>query len=181
MGGNGGHSGSVMADLSALSRGNNANGRRCGRPLRKNFQARSSHRRGDPLLELLLGRSADLPRGHLAVLEDHQRRDRLDSVFGRGMRALVDIELDDLDLVTKRTSDLLERWRDHPARTTPFRPEVDHHWAGGLQHFGFEIRVRHFGNGHGSYLVLSNRGPSPHYDSEPMNGASSRQGNFTAG
>src|SRR5258708_10707439 len=83
-----------------------------------------SHGAGDPLLELLLGGGADLARRHLAVLEQHQGRDRHDAVFGRGLRVLVHIELDDLDLAVERTvGDLLERRRDPPARAAPFGPK----------------------------------------------------------
>src|SRR6185312_15661823 len=55
----------------------NANGQLFSRPSQENFRAIGrSDRGGDPLLELLLRRGADLARGELAVLEDHQRRDR---------------------------------------------------------------------------------------------------------
>src|SRR5580704_9266769 len=43
---------------------------------RRYLPGRVSHRRGDPLLELCLWGSADLARGHFAVLEQHQGRDR---------------------------------------------------------------------------------------------------------
>ena len=36
--------------------------------------ARASDRSGDPLLQLLLRRGADLARGHLAALENHHAR-----------------------------------------------------------------------------------------------------------
>jgi hypothetical protein len=38
------------------------------------YRARASDRSGDPLLQLLLRRGADLARGHLAALEDHHAR-----------------------------------------------------------------------------------------------------------
>src|ERR1700751_2931381 len=81
----------------------------------------SRHRGGgrDLLLELLFGRGADLARGELAVLEQHQGRDRHDAVLLRGRRALVDVELDDLHLAVERTGDLLERGRDHLAGAAP--------------------------------------------------------------
>src|SRR5579883_511264 len=105
---------------------------------------------GDPLLELLLGRGADLARGELAVLEQHQRRDRHDAVLLRGRRALVDVELDDLDLAVERAGrDLFERGRDHLARAAPFGPEVDHHRLFRLEHLGLEIRVGNLANSHG--------------------------------
>src|SRR6201999_271169 len=50
-----------------------------------------SDRSGNPLLQLLLWRRANLARGHLAALEDHQGRDRPHTVFRCGLRALVDI------------------------------------------------------------------------------------------
>src|SRR6202034_2418368 len=81
-----------------------------------------SHRGGDPLLELLLRRGADLARGQFAVLEQHQRRDRHDAEFGRRARVLVDIELDDLDLTVERLGNLFQRRRDHTAGAATFRP-----------------------------------------------------------
>src|SRR5712671_344831 len=105
---------------------------------------------GDPLLELLLRRGADLARGHLAVLEDHQGRDRHDAVFRRHARVLVDVELHNLDLVAHGAGDFLERRRDHAARAAPLGPEVDNDRAGRLEHLGLEVRVGHFANGHGS-------------------------------
>ena len=113
-------------------------------------RSRRSNRGGDPLLELLLRRGADLARGHLAVLEDHQRRDRHDAVFRGGVRAFVDIELDDLDLVAERAGNLVQRRRDHAAGAAPFRPEIDDNRAAGLENFALEGRVRHFFNGHGT-------------------------------
>src|SRR5688500_14394579 len=66
-----------------------------------------SHRAGDPLFQLLLGRCADLARGELALLEQHQGRDRLDAVFRGRRRVLVDVELDDLDLAGHRAGNFL--------------------------------------------------------------------------
>src|SRR5579883_3502162 len=89
---------------------------------RLNPTCRRSHGGGDPLLKLRLGGGADLTRGHFAVLEDHQSRDRHHVVLCRGLRILVDIELDDLHFTAQRTRGyLLERRRNHPAWTAPFR------------------------------------------------------------
>src|ERR1700681_1889809 len=107
-----------------------------------------SDRGSDPLLQLLLWRRADLARGHLAALEDHQRRDRHHAVFRGRLRALVDVELHDLDLVAHRAGNLVKRGRDHAAGAAPFGPEIDHYRAGRLEHFGFEIGVRTLANGH---------------------------------
>src|SRR5437667_3334171 len=107
-----------------------------------------SDRSGDPLLQLLLRRRADLARGHLAALEDHQGRDRHHAVFRGRLRALVDVELHDLDLVAHRAGNLVKRGPDHAAGAAPFGPEIDHDRAGRLEHFGVEIGVRNLANGH---------------------------------
>src|SRR5262245_30306951 len=112
---------------------------------------------GDPLLELLLGRGADLARGELAALEHHQRRDRHDAVLLCGLRALVDVELDDLDLAAERAGDLLERRGDHAARPAPLGPEIDHDRLGRLEHLSLEIRVGNLANPHGRPRFVGER------------------------
>src|ERR1700735_4849376 len=107
-----------------------------------------SHRGGDPLLQLLLRCGADLTRGHLAALEDHQRRDRHHAVFRGRLRALVDVQLDDLDLVAHRAGNLIERGCDRAAGAAPFGPEINYDRAGRLEHFGFEIGIGNLANGH---------------------------------
>src|SRR5246127_3767273 len=84
-----------------------------GQGIKKSIACRRAARsraggRRDPLLELLLGRRADLARGELAVLEQHQRRDRHNAVFGRDARILVDVQLDDLDLAVERIGNLFQ-------------------------------------------------------------------------
>src|ERR1700752_3579066 len=61
------------------------------------LERRQSDGSGDPLLQLRLRRGADLAGSHLAALEDHQGRDRHHAILRRGLRALVDVELHDLD------------------------------------------------------------------------------------
>src|SRR5246127_2728415 len=114
-----------------------------------NEDARSDRSR-DPLLQLGLRRGADLARGHLAALEDHQGRDRHHAILRRRLRALVDVELHDLDLLAHRAGDLIERGSDHAAGAAPFGPEVDHDGPLCVEHFGFEIGVRNLANGHGN-------------------------------
>src|SRR5260370_31606467 len=94
----------------------------------------ASHRGGDPLLELLPRHRADLARGHLAGLENHQRRDRLDAVLRRGLRIFIHVELDDLHLAVERARDLLERRGDHATGAAPLGPKIDHHRFGRLEH-----------------------------------------------
>src|SRR5665213_2179229 len=112
-------------------------------------------------MQLLLRRGADLARGDLAVLEQHQSRDRHDAVFGRGVRVLVDVQLDDLDLVAELAGDLFQSRRDHAARPAPFRPEVHDDRLGGFQDVRFETCVRRFADGHGNYLLWIGGGESP--------------------
>src|SRR5262249_30930552 len=119
------------------------------RPLR-NLVGSGSDRSGNPLLQLLLRRGADLARSHLAAFEDHQGRDRHHAIFRGRLRALVDVELHDLDLLAHRAGDLVERGSNHAARATPFGPEIDDDRPLGLEHFSFEIGVRNLANGHGN-------------------------------
>src|SRR5690349_24218647 len=49
----------------------------------------------------------------------------------RSVRIVVDVELGDGDLLAELAGNLLERRRDHPARTAPFRPEIDQNRLGG--------------------------------------------------
>jgi hypothetical protein len=136
----------------------NAEGRLFGRPSRNFFRSYGrAHRGGDPLLQLLLRRGADLARGEFAVLEDHQRRDRHDAVFRRDARVLVDVKLHDLDLVAHLACDLFESRGDHAAWAAPFSPEIDNDRAGCLEHFGFEARVGNFTHAHGAPRFFSNR------------------------
>jgi hypothetical protein len=67
-----------------------------------------------------------IPAG-LAVLEDHDRRDRDDPEPHRDLLLLVDVQLHDLELVLALVRDLLEHRGDGMARATPLRPEVDDH------------------------------------------------------
>src|SRR3954470_19449559 len=150
----------------------NANGRLIAGRQRKLFEARSDRSR-NPLLQLLLRRGADLARGHLAALEDHQGRDRHHAIFRRRLRAFVDVQLDDLDLVAHRAGDFVQRRRDHAAGAAPFRPEIDHDRASRLKHLGFEIGVRNLANGHWdtSFAAVESATESPpKSSSQPMNG-----------
>src|SRR6516225_1671577 len=82
-------------------------------------------RPANPLLEFLLRLRADLARRQLAVLEQHQGRNRHDAVFGRRPGVLIDIKLDDFDLAIERVGNLFKRGRNHPAGAAPFRPEIN--------------------------------------------------------
>src|SRR5262249_58585303 len=78
----------------------------------------------DPAGEPVLRQRAGLGGGELAVLENHQRRNRAYIVARRRAVILVDVELDDLDLAVEFLRDLLEDRSDLPAGAAPLRPEV---------------------------------------------------------
>ena len=122
---------------------------------------KSSHRAGDPLLELLLRRGADLAGGELAVLEQHQGRDRHDAEFGRRARVLIDIELDDLDLAVERLGNLFQRRRDHAAGAAPLRPEIHDHGLARLEHVLLEGRVGCFIDHEKPHFFQKNRQVRP--------------------
>src|SRR5262245_61869578 len=107
----------------------------------------------DPLMQFLLRRGADLTRGFLAILEQHQGRNRHDAILAGCFRVLVDIEFHDLDLVAELTGNFLERRPDHAARPAPFGPEIHDHRFGRFQNIRFKTSIRHFADGHGSYLL----------------------------
>src|SRR5579875_3116099 len=94
----------------------------------------SGERRLQLLLELLLGVGADHRLLQLAVLEQHQRRDRHDVELDRGLLVVVDVELDDLERLALLGRDLLDDRGDAPAGPTPWSPEVDEHGHVGLEH-----------------------------------------------
>ena len=94
--------------------------------------------RGNPVDQLLLWHGADLGRGHLAVLEQHQGRNPANAVFLRRRRVMVDIDLGDLQLALEIGRDFLQRRRNHFARAAPFGPEIDQHRPGRFQDVGIE-------------------------------------------
>jgi hypothetical protein len=79
-------------------------------------------------LERAGGLRADGDPCGLAVLEDHDRRDRDDPEPHRDLLLLVDVHLHDLELVLALVRDLLEHRSDGMAGATPLSPEVDDHW-----------------------------------------------------
>src|SRR5262245_4117707 len=107
----------------------------------------------DPLMQFLLRCGSDLASGFLAVFEQHQGWNRHDAVLPGCFWVLVDIELDDLHLVAELPGNFFERWPDHAAGSAPFCPEIHDHRFGRFQNIRFETRVRHFADGHGSYLL----------------------------
>src|SRR3546814_16248033 len=80
-----------------------------------------------PSLELALGRSADLRRGGLAILEKDHGGDNANAIFGRGVRMIVNIQLGDRDLVTEIVGNFLKSRADHFTGAAPLRPEEHLH------------------------------------------------------
>ena len=59
-----------------------------------------------------------------AFLENHQSRDRSDSVGAGNLGILVDVQLCNLDLPLHLSCNLLQGGRNHPTGAAPLRPEV---------------------------------------------------------
>ena len=77
--------------------------------------------------------------GHLAVLEEKQRRDRLDLVSLGEILLGVDIHLADLRRTFQLAGDSVDDRRDHLAGTAPLGPEVDEDGQVGFENVGIEV------------------------------------------
>src|SRR5204862_387236 len=86
---------------------------------------RSREEFGEILKELTLALGPDESLHRLALVEHHQCRDAHHVVAHRRLRVVVDVELDNAQLALVLGGDLLERRRDHLARTAPLGPEID--------------------------------------------------------
>src|SRR5262245_37689458 len=75
---------------------------------------------------------------HLAALEEDQVRDAADAIARRGLRVLVDVHLEDLQLPVVFPRQLLDHRRDRPARSAPRGPEVDQDRKRALQDLALE-------------------------------------------
>src|SRR5215210_1898922 len=119
--------------------------------------------KSEALDDVVLRASSDDLRCALAVLEESDRGDAHDPVFRSYSGCLIDVELYDSDLRSVLVLDLFELGMNQPARTAPFRPEVDDH--GGLRRQDDLIEVL---LGHGLHLghasppseVLTTHNPS---------------------
>src|SRR5215472_1165238 len=77
----------------------------------------------------------------LAVLEDAQRRDVENPVLPRDLGVLVDIQLDDVEVVTVLRQDRLEHRGDLPAGAAPLGPVIHEHRLLVLEDIGLEAGV----------------------------------------
>src|SRR5438445_2565036 len=110
--------------FSGTSRRKEKNRSYAGAPLRSVTGSRS---RVHDVLQHGLGRRTDDPVDDRALLEEQDRRDRLDPVASRQPVILVDVDLHQRHPSFK--GQFLEDRRDRPARAAPLSPEVDHHEA----------------------------------------------------
>src|SRR5215469_5565448 len=85
-----------------------------------------------------LGLSADDLLDDLTVLENAHRRDVHDVIALRDGRILVDVELDNIELVSMLGRDLFQHRSYHAARPAPLRPVVNDHRLVGLQNLDLE-------------------------------------------
>ena len=88
--------------------------------------------------QLRLRQCTNLGGFDVAVLEQHQRWNTTYAVLGRGFLILIDVQFGNSQLAFVSFGDLVQNWRDHFARATPFSPVVDQYGAFGLKDIGFE-------------------------------------------
>jgi len=112
-------------------------------------------------LQLAFWRGANLGRGHLATLEDHQRGDGANPVSPCNTGVFIDIELDDLDLAFQFVGDFLQSRSNHLAGAAPLGPEVDYHRAAGPDHIGPEGGICYFNGGHRCLTPFQGNGNTP--------------------
>src|SRR5262247_333366 len=93
----------------------------CGRPARGRVP---SDELGEVVEQPRLRPGADEFLDDLAVLEHTQRRDVENPVPPRDLGILVDVQLDDVELVTVLRRDGLQHWGDLPAGAAPFCPVI---------------------------------------------------------
>src|ERR1700730_6350313 len=77
------------------------------------------------MLERRLGDGPDYRVDGRAVLENHERRDRLDLVFRRDCRMLVDVHLPEGHAPSELRGQPFDYGLHRPARAAPHSPEVD--------------------------------------------------------
>src|SRR6266536_1754923 len=95
----------------------------------------------------------------LAAGEHVQRGDQHDPVLLRGLRVLLDVQLDHVNLVTVLLGDRLEHRGDLTAWAAPFGPVVDDDRLRVLHHLGVEVCVGHdLGCAHGGCSFRCYRG-----------------------
>ena len=102
---------------------------------------KSDHRL-DPLLKLRFSQGADLRRGDLAVLEDHQCRNASHAILCGRLGVVVYIDFRDFYFSSHISSNLFQRRRDHLAGSAPFRPEIYKDWLSGFQNAAAKIIIR---------------------------------------
>src|SRR6266576_5971116 len=115
------------------------------RPAPGPASARSCPRYSDELSQVVqqprLRPGTDEFLDDLAVLEDTQRRDVENPVLPRDLGVLVDVQLDDVELVTVLHQDRLQHRGDLPAGAAPLGPVVHEHRLLVLEDIGLEAGV----------------------------------------
>lgn len=103
---------------------------------------------GNGLFDLVLRDGADELVGNLSTLENQQRGDAANLVGESRVRALVNVQLDDLQFAGIFLRDLIHRGRQDAAGPAPLGPKVDHHRLrfAGFKHLRLKIRVVHNSN-----------------------------------
>src|SRR5712692_878971 len=99
--------------------------------------------RGEFLHKMSFWNSAYNLLNHLSCLEDHECRNAAYSKFHRRLRISIDIHFCHLELAVIFFGKFFYHWRNHFARSTPDRPEINKNWFIGFQDFCLKICVIH--------------------------------------
>src|SRR5919107_1200045 len=112
-----------------------------------NREGCSSQLQAELCRELVLRQGSHLLLGDLSLLEAGDGRDARDAVVHRGLRVIVNVDLDERDVLA-RLGHLLQDRGDTPARYAPGRPEVHYNRPLRPQNVALESRIRNFGYRH---------------------------------
>jgi hypothetical protein len=96
--------------------------------------------------EIALAAQADDLVSHLAFIEEQQRGDRANAVFGGQTLLFVDINLPNFDPGFVFVGEFAQDRKEHFARSAPLSPEIHEHGNERIQDFGLKILLSEYNN-----------------------------------
>ena len=102
--------------------------------------------RVDKRRELGLAHRAHFGGNRLPALEEHQRGDAANIVFGRNFLVGIHVHLGDLELARILFRSFFEHWRNHFARAAPFSPVVHQHGRVGFENVSVKAGIGNVGD-----------------------------------
>src|SRR5580698_5697712 len=106
----------------------------------------------DLALNYILRHVADDLIGHLAALEEQERRNPADAIARWRGAVLIHVDLGNLQLACVSRGHAFHDGGNRPAGTAPHRPKIDQHRYIALQHFLVKIRIIYFKNSYPSHV-----------------------------